>query len=44
MARGQTLESALKTGCLAASEVITHIGARPQLDLGDLTREHGLTG
>ncbi|WP_127754986.1 adenosine kinase [Devosia sp. 1566] len=44
MARGQTLETALKTGCLAASEVISHIGARPQLDLGDLTREHGLAG
>lgn len=44
MARGQTLESALKTGCLAASEVISHIGARPQLDLQDLTAEHGLAG
>ena len=44
MARGQTLESALKTGCLAAREVISHIGARPQLDLADLTREHGLVG
>ncbi|WP_172121712.1 MULTISPECIES: adenosine kinase [unclassified Devosia] len=44
IARGQTFETALKTGCLAASEVITHIGARPQLDLGDLTREHGLAG
>jgi len=44
MARGQTLESALKTGCLAAHEVISHIGARPQLDLEDLTRAHGLAG
>jgi sugar/nucleoside kinase (ribokinase family) len=44
MARGQTLESSLKTGCLAASEVISHIGARPQLDLKDLTRQHGLAG
>jgi sugar/nucleoside kinase (ribokinase family) len=44
IARGQTFETALKTGCLAASEVITHIGARPQLDLGDLTRQHGLAG
>jgi sugar/nucleoside kinase (ribokinase family) len=44
MARGQTLESALRTGCLAASEVISHIGARPQLDLEDLTRQHGLVG
>ena len=44
MARGQTLESALKTGCLAASEVISHIGARPQLDLEDLSATHGLAG
>ena len=44
MARGQNLESALKTGCLAASEVISHIGARPVLDLQGLSREHGLVG
>jgi len=44
MARGQTLESALQTGCLAAHEVISHIGARPQLDLEDLSRQHGLVG
>ena len=43
-ARGETLETALKTGCLAASEVISHIGARPQIDLAALTREHGLAG
>lgn len=44
MARGQNLESALKTGCLAASEVISHIGARPQLDLHNLSKQHGLAG
>ena len=44
MARGQSLESALRTGCLSASEVISHIGARPQIDLQDLTRQHGLVG
>ena len=44
MARGQNLESALKTGCLAAHEVISHIGARPQLDLEDLSKQHGLVG
>ncbi len=44
IARGQTLESALKTGCLAASEVISHIGARPQVRLSDLTQAHGLAG
>jgi sugar/nucleoside kinase (ribokinase family) len=42
MARGQTLESALKTGCLAANEVISHIGARPVKDLELLVRQHGL--
>jgi len=42
MARGQSLESALSTGCLAASEVISHIGARPECDLAALTRQHGL--
>lgn len=42
IARGQTLESALKTGCLAASEVITHVGARPLVDLEALSRSHGL--
>lgn len=44
MARGQTLESALKTGCLAASEVISHVGARPQIDLQELGKQHGLVG
>src|SRR5690606_32200413 len=44
LARGQTIDSALKTGCLAASEVISHIGARPQLDLEALTQQHGLAG
>ncbi|MFD2649815.1 adenosine kinase [Devosia albogilva] len=44
IARGQTLESALKTGCLAASEVISHIGARPQVTLSELTAAHGLAG
>lgn len=40
--RGQDLRTALKTGCLAASEVISHIGARPVIDLEDLVREKGL--
>ncbi|GLQ12262.1 adenosine kinase [Devosia yakushimensis] len=44
MARGQTMESALKTGCLAASEVISHIGARPQVELTELAERHGLAG
>jgi sugar/nucleoside kinase (ribokinase family) len=44
LARGQSTESALRTGCLAASEVISHIGARPQLDLAELSQQHGLVG
>ncbi|MBE7732602.1 adenosine kinase [Devosia faecipullorum] len=44
LARGQTIDSALKTGCLAASEVISHIGARPLVDLEALSRRHGLAG
>lgn len=44
MARGQTMESALKMGCLAASEVISHIGARPQVELTGLAEAHGLAG
>ncbi|MEO8882697.1 MAG: adenosine kinase [Devosia sp.] len=44
IARGQEFESALKLGCLSASEVISHIGARPVLSLKELAREHGLTG
>ena len=42
VARGQEMEMALRTGCLAASEVISHIGARPVLDLKQLAQEHGL--
>jgi sugar/nucleoside kinase (ribokinase family) len=42
VARGQDFEMALKAGCLAASEVISHIGARPVLDLKVLAVEHGL--
>ena len=42
VARGQTLETALRAGCLAASEVISHIGARPVLDLEELAAEHGI--
>lgn len=43
-ARGQNMESALKLGCLCASEVISHIGARPEADLSALAANHGLSG
>ncbi|MGB3028330.1 adenosine kinase [Paradevosia shaoguanensis] len=42
VARGQNFEMALRAGCLAASEVISHIGARPVLDLRQLAAEKGL--
>jgi sugar/nucleoside kinase (ribokinase family) len=41
-ARGRDLRTALQAGCLAASEVISHIGARPIRDLAQLAREHRL--
>ena len=44
LSRGQDLQTALRLGCLSASEVISHIGARPVLDLEELAREHGLLG
>ena len=40
LSRGRDLKTALSAGCLAASEVISHIGARPLLDLSALAREH----
>ncbi len=42
VARGQEMEEALKLGCLCASEVISHVGARPQQDLLELAKKHGL--
>ena len=38
----QDLQMALKAGCLAASEVISHIGARPVRDLEQMAIEHGI--
>jgi len=40
--RGQTMEEALKLGCLSASEVISHIGARPLRNLKELAAKTGL--
>ncbi|MEX0859372.1 MAG: adenosine kinase [Cucumibacter sp.] len=42
VARGQEMEAALKLGCLCASEVISHIGARPEANLKALAARHGL--
>jgi sugar/nucleoside kinase (ribokinase family) len=42
MATGQTLATAGRMGCIAATEVITHFGARPEADLKTLFRKDGL--
>ncbi len=42
LSRGRELRTALQAGCLAASEVISHIGARPVRDLGQMALEHGV--
>ena len=42
IARGLDLKTAGQLGSLAAAEVISHIGARPQVSLADLARTRGL--
>ena len=42
MATGQSLEVAGRMGCVAAAEVISHFGARPEADLKALFRKEGL--
>jgi sugar/nucleoside kinase (ribokinase family) len=42
VARAMDLEAAGKLGSLAAAEVISHVGARPQVPLIELARKHGL--
>lgn len=37
---GHTPETCARMGCIAASEVISHIGARPEADLRALFQEH----
>lgn len=41
-ATGQTLEVSGRMGCVAAAEVISHFGARPEADLKALFRKEGL--
>ncbi|CUI54227.1 adenosine kinase [Cognatishimia activa] len=41
-ATGQTLEVSGRMGCVAAAEVISHFGARPETDLKSLFRKEGL--
>ena len=42
LARGQPLEACGRLGALAASEIISHIGARPETNLKGLARAEGL--
>jgi sugar/nucleoside kinase (ribokinase family) len=42
MATGQSLETSGKMGCVAAAEVISHIGPRPEADLKELFQKVGL--
>ena len=41
---GQSLETCGKLGALAASEIISHIGARPEVNLKELAKAKGLLG
>lgn len=42
LASGQDLATAGRMGCIAAAEVISHFGARPETDVKALFRAHGL--
>ena len=42
LATGQGLAKAGQMGCIAAAEVIGHVGARPETDVKALFRRHGL--
>jgi adenosine kinase len=41
LAHGADHEAAARLGALAASEIIQHIGARPEMPLGQLAAQHG---
>lgn len=42
LATGQPLAKAGRMGCIAAAEVISHFGARPEADVKTLFRSHGV--
>jgi sugar/nucleoside kinase (ribokinase family) len=42
IATGRDLETSGRIGSLAAAEIISHIGARPETKLQDLARAKGL--
>ncbi len=41
-ATGKDLETCGKLGSMAAAEIISHIGARPEVKLSELAKKHGL--
>jgi adenosine kinase len=41
-ARGADLTTSARLGALAAAEIIQHLGARPEVSLAALAREHGI--
>ena len=41
-ATGQSLEVSGRMGCIAAAEVISHFGARPEADLKAMFQKEGL--
>ena len=41
LVNGHSLEACGNMGCIAASEIISHIGARCEVDLQELFRKHG---
>lgn len=41
LTEGQPLDACGRLGCIAASEIISHVGARPEADLRALFRKHG---
>ena len=42
VATGKDLETAGRLGSLAAAEIISHIGARPEVELAELARKQGV--
>lgn len=44
LTRNLDLADCARLGCLAAAEIISHIGARPQASLRDLAQQEGLLG
>ena len=42
MATGRDVEISARMGCVCAGEVITHIGPRPEADMGELLKTAGL--